>query len=91
MKLEVDQIIVAIDSRLYEVVKGKDCPKCAFQSFTSEPCWTYCADFFSPFPGAHFIELDAVRSHNVLKFLEAQSQQERGKLLRVSDLIKEKP
>ena len=89
MKLGVDQIIVAVDSRLYEVVKGKECSKCAFQALTSEPCWTYCADF-SP-PGAHFVELDAVRSHNVLKFLEAQSQQERGKLLRVSDVIKEQP
>ena len=89
MKLEVDQIIVAIGPRLYEVVKGKECSKCAFQASTSEPCWSYCCDFFTPSPGAHFIELDAVRSHNVLKFLEAQSQQERGKLLRVSDVIKE--
>ena len=72
--IEVGQIIVAIGPRLYEVLKGKDCAKCAFQSEVSKPCWCYCADFYG-----HFKELDAVRSHNMLKFLEAQSQKERGK------------
>ena len=76
---EVGQIIVAIGSRLYEVCKEKDCDKCAFQSTFSEPCWCYCADFYAGTGGAHFKELDAVRSHNVLNFLEAQSQKERGK------------
>ena len=75
---EVGQIIVAIGPRLYEVLKGKDCAKCAFQSEVSKPCWCYCADFYGC-TGSHFKELDAVRSHNMLKFLEAQSQKERGK------------
>ena len=87
--IEVGQIIVAIGPRLYEVLKGKDCAKCAFQSEVREPCWCYCADFYSVTGGAHFKELDAVRSHNVLKFLEAQSQQERGKILRVSASLRE--
>lgn len=81
---EVGQIIVAIGPRLYEVLKGKDCDKCAFHSTFSEPCWCYCADFYAGTGGAHFKELDAVRSRNVLNFLEDQSQQERGKILRVA-------
>lgn len=75
---EVGQIIVAIGPKLYEVVQGKDCAKCAFRNSSSEPCWIYCSDFYGC-AGSHFKELDAVRSHNMLKFLEAQSQKERGK------------
>lgn len=80
---EVGQIIVAIGPWLYEVLKGRDCDKCAFHSAFRDPCWCYCADFYAGTGGAHFKRLNAVRSHSVLNFLEAQSQQERGKMLRL--------
>ena len=80
---KVGQIIVAIGPDLYEVVQGKDCDKCDLKASFSDPCWIYCTDFYGC-TGSHFKKLDAVRSHNVLKFLEAQSQQEWGKMLRPS-------
>ena len=75
---KVGQIIVAIGPDLYEVVQGKDCDKCDLKASFSDPCWIYCTDFYGC-TGSHFKKLDAVRSHNMLKFLEAQSQKERGK------------
>ena len=76
--IKVGQIIVAIGPNLYEVVQEKDCEKCDLEASFNEPCWIYCTDFYGC-KGSHFKNLDAVRSHNVLKFLEDQSQKERGK------------
>ena len=72
---EVDRIVAAIGPRLYEVVKGRDCGKCAFKSIFNAACYAYCADFYGA-EGAHFRELDAVRSRDMLNWLEARSKEE---------------
>ena len=74
---EVGQIIVSIGPHLYEVMKGKDCSKCAFRTSIFEPCFAYCADFFAENGGAHFLKLDAVRSHKMLEWLEMKFKEEK--------------
>ena len=74
--MTIGQVIVAIGPHLYEVKKGKDCDKCAFQGDVREPCWAMCADFLGT-EGSHFKRLDAVRCHKVLEWLEQESQKDR--------------
>lgn len=75
---EIGQIIVSIGPHLYEVMKGKDCSKCAFRTSIFEPCFAYCADFFVGNGSAYFLELDAVRSKKMLDWLEEKSKEEKA-------------
>lgn len=72
---EINQIIVAIGSRLYEVRTGDDCSACAFRH-SSDPCFTYCAGLLSG-ESVYFLELDAVRSKKFLSCLESKSKEEK--------------